>query len=141
LLRLFAPVLPYVSEEIWSWCFAEEMSGADSSSSASSIHRAPWPSLADFEAIDPPAHPESFEIAVAAHAVINKAKADAEVSMGREVSSLCLAATATTFSIFEGVARDVLSAARVAEHAFETKAELEEGVFEVLSIEFAERAA
>ncbi|MCS5637579.1 MAG: valine--tRNA ligase, partial [Myxococcota bacterium] len=36
LLRLFAPVLPYISEEVWSWSFAEE-------SGEASIHRAPWP--------------------------------------------------------------------------------------------------
>jgi len=140
-LRLFAPVLPYVSEEIWSWCFAEESSDADSASPARSIHRAPWPSAVDFEGIDAPAHPESFETAVAALAAINKAKADAEVSMGREVSRLRLAATAPTLSILEGVAKDVLSAARVAEYLFEAKPELEDGDFEVLSIEFAERAA
>ncbi len=35
----------------------------------------------------------------------------------------------------------VLSAARVAEYAFEAKAELEDGDFAVLSIEFAERVA
>ena len=56
---------------------------------------------------------------VAALAAINKAKADAKVSMGREVSRLRLAATATTLSILEGVAADVLSAARVVEYAFE----------------------
>src|SRR5207247_1547083 len=36
LLRLFAPVLPYITEEIWSWAFAEE-------TGSRSIHAAPWP--------------------------------------------------------------------------------------------------
>ena len=41
LLRLFAPFLPYITEEAWSWSFAEE-------TTFYSIHRALWPSIAEF---------------------------------------------------------------------------------------------
>ncbi|MCZ7687498.1 MAG: valine--tRNA ligase [Sandaracinaceae bacterium] len=44
LLRLFAPVLPYITEEIRSWMFAAE-------GGQPSIHAALWPSPADFEAV------------------------------------------------------------------------------------------
>ena len=38
LLRLFAPFVPTITEEVWSWTFADETGYA-------SIHQAPWPTL------------------------------------------------------------------------------------------------
>ena len=136
LLRLFAPTLPYITEEIWSWSFAEE-NAPEGDAGARSIHVAAWPAARDFAGIEAPSHVESFEFAVAALAAINKAKADAEVSMGRDVESLTLAATPATLEILEGVARDILSAARVADYEFVSRDGLEAGAFEVEAIVFA----
>ena len=86
-------------------------------------------------------HEASFEVAVAALTAINKAKADAEVSMGREVAKLTLAASAETLRVLEAVAGDVLAAARVSDPVFEEDAKLDAHQFEVRSIEFAERGA
>lgn len=136
LLRLFAPVLPYITEEVWSWAFAEE-AAPDGDAAARSIHAAAWPGAADFADVEGPADARSFDTAVAALAAINKAKADAEVSMGREVESLTLAAEPATLETLRGVAGDVLAAARVAEHALVEGASLAPGEFEVQAIAFA----
>jgi valyl-tRNA synthetase len=132
LLRLLAPTLPYVTEEVWSWAFAEDTDCA-------SIHRSPWPGPADFEGVEAPADPESFETGVAALAAINKAKADAAVGMGREVLELTLAASAPTLERLKPVLGDVLAAARCQQHRLE-QAEIEDGSFEVRGATFAERS-
>jgi valyl-tRNA synthetase len=133
LLRLFAPFLPYVTEEIWSWAFAAE-------NAQPSIHRAPWPGPADFAAVQAPADAGSLDVAIAGLAAINKAKADAEVSMGREVESLALAAAPATLERLARVAGDVWAAARVHRHTLAPDAALEAGVFQVREARFAPRA-
>ena len=137
LLRLFAPVLPYITEEIWCWVFAEETGHA-------SIHTAPWPGAADFEEIPAPANPDSFAIAVAALAAINKAKADGEVSMGREVESLTLCGGGEDLERLKLVIDDVMGAARVQAHRLEASDGdasdgngIEEGSFEARDAVFA----
>jgi valyl-tRNA synthetase len=134
LLRLFAPVLPYITEEVWSWVFAAETGHA-------SIHVAPWPGDADFAGVSAPADPQSFAVAVSALAAINKAKADAEVSMGREVLRIELAAEPDTLRRFEAVAADVWRAARCLGHVTRADAALEAGAFSAHGAEFAPKAA
>ncbi len=130
LLRLFAPVLPYITEEVWSWAFAGE-------TGHTSIHRAPWPSEVDFEAVPAPADAMSFDLAVAAHAAINKAKADAEVSMGREVETITLVASARTLGRLAPVLADVLAAARCLSHTTKAQENIADGSFEVEGAVFA----
>jgi len=134
LLRLFAPFLPYITEEVWSWVFAEERG-------MPSIHRAPWPGDADFAGVPAPDDAASFDVASAAFAAILKAKSDASVSMGREVERLTLRAGGKTLDRLRPVLADVLVAARVREHATAERDELADGVFEVGDAVFAERAS
>ena len=101
------------------------------------MHGTSWPGAADFEGVEAPHDEKSFETAVAALAAINKAKADAEVSMGREVEALTLATDPTTLSTLEGVVSDVLAAARVAEHQLVADDALDAGTFAVQAIAFA----
>jgi valyl-tRNA synthetase len=132
LLRLLAPFMPYITEEIWSWAFAVETGHP-------SIHRAPWPQESELDAVASPQDTASFETAVLAQAAINKVKADAQVGMGREVEHLSLAAHPATLERLRPALDDVLSATRCLQHRLEAREDLEEGIFEVSGARFVER--
>jgi len=134
LLRLFAPFLPYICEEVWSWAFARE-------SGQPTIHRAPWPGETDFRAVAAPRVASGFERAAECWRAINKAKADAAVSMGREVASLAIVANANTLAELAPALPDVLGAGRCREHALRERASLADGAFLVEDAVFAEREA
>jgi valyl-tRNA synthetase len=131
-LRLFAPFLPYVTEEAWSWGFA-------TAGTARSIHRAPWPGAADFAGLRAPtAGGASFDVAVGFLEAVHRAKSRAGASVGRHLARLRVAANASTLRLFEGVREDAAAAARVEHLAVESREGLEDGAFEVLECELAE---
>jgi valyl-tRNA synthetase len=72
LLRLFAPFLPFVTEEVWSWW------------RAGSVHRAPWPAPAELEDVRR-ADPLVLDVASEVLGEVRKAKSAARTSMRAEV--------------------------------------------------------
>ncbi len=131
LLRLFAPVLPYITEEVWSWAFAEETGDA-------SIHAAPWPDERDFAGVAAPADSGSLDVAVESWRSVMKAKSEASVSMGKEMDGVTLAANAATLARLEPGLGDVMSAVRCKAHRLVEDAALEDGVFEARDAVFSE---
>jgi valyl-tRNA synthetase len=132
LLRLFAPFLPYISEEVWAWVFAEE-------TGEPSIHRAAWPGEGDFRGVPEPDDAGSFALAADCWRAINKGKSEASASAGREVERLTLRAHPSTLARLRPVLDDVMRAARCAEHTLAEAPELEEGIFEARDMVFAPR--
>jgi len=79
MLRLLAPVLPFATEEVWSWRHE------------GSIHRASWPTT---EELGLPTNPAAGVFAVASEALIQvrRAKTDRQLSQRHPVTRVVLAA-------------------------------------------------
>ncbi|MBV9951535.1 MAG: valine--tRNA ligase, partial [Acidimicrobiia bacterium] len=103
LLRLFAPILPFVTEEVWSWW------------QEGSVHRAPWPEAAPLRAIAGDADPAVLHVAADALGGVRKAKSDAKRSMRSEVTRLAVADRAERLAALRLAQDDVMDAGRVAE--------------------------
>ncbi|MCH8909767.1 MAG: valine--tRNA ligase [Chloroflexi bacterium] len=102
-LRLFAPIVPTIADEVWSWVFAEETGHA-------SIHQAPWPTIEEFDSIAAPEITGSFQAACDAISAIRKAKSESGVSLNRELLGLVLEADESGQSDLRLVAGDVAAA-------------------------------
>jgi valyl-tRNA synthetase len=112
-LRLFAPVVPTIADEVWSWVFAEETGHP-------SIHKAPWPTIEEFDSIPAPEEPGSFPAACDAISAIRKAKSESGVSLNRELLSLVLEADESGKSNLRLVLDDVAAAGGAESISFTT---------------------
>ena len=100
-LRLFAPILPFVTEEVWSW-FRE-----------TSVHRAPWPRAGSLAVAGAVADVEVLDVAEAVQTEIRRTKSSAKVSMKTEVSRLVVSDTETRLDSLRLALGDVKRAGKV----------------------------
>ena len=89
IVRLFAPFLPFVTEEVWSWVFAAE-------TGCRSIHHAPWPGPKDFEGVPAPRSAGTFDAAVACLTGIHRLKTQTQVSIGSELPVIAVVGNGAT---------------------------------------------
>jgi valyl-tRNA synthetase len=78
MLRLFAPVLSFATEEVWSWRHEE------------SIHTSPWPTVAELQLPDN-AHPGSLALASEALITLRRAKTDRQLPQRAAIATATLA--------------------------------------------------
>jgi valyl-tRNA synthetase len=130
-LRLFAPFLPYITEEIWSWGLAE-------GEGSPSIHKASWPGAGDFAGLAAECGDAVFGAAVAFLEAVRRAKSGAGATVGRHVSRLRVACNERSADLLRRALDDVMAAARVQDHARETREGMEDGTFEVLELKLAD---
>ena len=106
-LRLLAPFMPYVTEEVWSWSFAGE-------GRTKSIHTSAWPTTADFEGVPRPEVEGTFDAAVEVMSKIRGAKTMAQKSLRWPVERLEIAGAESARDSLAPVIEDILRAGAVA---------------------------
>ncbi|HZE30559.1 MAG TPA: valine--tRNA ligase [Actinoallomurus sp.] len=105
LLRLFAPFLPFATEEAWSWWHADL------------VHAAPWPTAEEVRPRDPSAT-ELISLAGAAIGAVRKAKSEAKVSMRAPVAKVRVSGPAGQLGSLQLVTADLRAAGNIDEISF-----------------------
>ena len=100
LLRLFAPFLPYATEEVWSWQHAE------------SVHRATWPTRDELASL-PDGDPLVLTAVSQALAGVRRAKSEAKLGMRAEVTAMTLAGPAAALAAATKGEADLRAAGRI----------------------------
>ncbi len=97
-IRLLAPYLPFVTEEVWSWY------------RTGSVHRASWPTVQ--ELADLPGDPHVLATASEALIVLRRVKSEAKVSPRTPFLSVTLSAPQSALSVLEEVSDDLRAATK-----------------------------
>ena len=103
LLRLFAPFLPFATDEVWSWWQIN----------SGSIHRSSWPNAKELEAGLDATNADLLPLASQALFGTRKAKSDAKASMKADVTSAVMTAPAGVLERLEVLSRDLKAAGRI----------------------------
>ena len=101
LLRLFAPVLPFATEEVWSWW------------RPGSVHRQPWPEPEPLRTAAAGADPAVVAAAGSALAALRKVKSEAKVSMRTPLLAVTLALPRALRPGVQAALADLRAAGRV----------------------------
>jgi valyl-tRNA synthetase len=103
LLRLFAPYLPFVTEEVWSWW------------KPGSVHRAPWPTAEELARIAAPdaGALASMSLAVEVLGEVRRQKSGAKRAMKAQIARALIRDTQERLARFRAVQSDVCAASGI----------------------------
>jgi len=98
-LRLFAPFMPFVCEEIWSWRYGGP---------GQSVHTAPWPAAEEVAAVAPPDEENGFTAATEVISKIRGFKTTSQVSLKTPVTALEIRGSAEDLEILKPFVTTIL---------------------------------
>jgi valyl-tRNA synthetase len=102
-LRLFAPFLPFVTEEVWSWW------------QAGSVHRAAWPTVDEVARIAQDGDPAVVADVAEVLSAVRRAKSDAKVGMRADVAVAEVVLPEAAAGRVARAAADIAAAGRIAD--------------------------
>ncbi len=103
LLRLFAPFLPFVTEEIWSWWRTD------------SLHRSKWPDPDKIAAIAPEAAAGALELTSSVLSDVRRAKTEARRTLRAPAAKVTVTACASDLATLETTRSDLIDAGHIEE--------------------------
>lgn len=106
-LRLLAPFLPFVTEEVWSWW------------QSGSVHRAAWPQVDELQPLVSGSDADVLHTVAAALSQIRRAKSQAKLSMRSDVTSAVVRGPADDIARVASASADLAAAGRVIDLSFE----------------------
>ncbi len=110
--RLFAPIMPFVTEEVWRWWHEH------------SIHASPWPTLKELPSLEVIGAGSTYQPACEVLEAIRRAKSSAKVSQRAEVASVTVRAPAEFLAAIALCEDDLKAAGGVATLLTREEAEL-----------------
>ncbi len=109
MLRLLAPFIPFLTEEVWSWLYAEKEGPGQS------IHTSPWPEEKELSAIPKPEVNDPFGAAVEVLREVRRVKSEAKVSLKAPLAELAVTGKESDLTALKSVLRDLLPTSEVSE--------------------------
>jgi len=102
-LRLFAPAMPFVTEEIWSWHFAD---------GEKSIHKSAWPSIDELKQVETPASQNENLLSMVSDVVakIYSVKSTEQRSLRTPVEKLEVVTHSKDIAILKAAENDIMRA-------------------------------
>ena len=100
--RLFAPVLPFVTEEVWSWW------------QQGSVHHERWPDVESVRSAAADGQTALLDTVATVLSDVRRAKSDAKASMRTDVTRAAVTAPAAQIQLLNGARDDLAAAGRIA---------------------------